>query len=799
MLKNYIRVASRSLKRSRSYSLLNILGLSLGMSGAILIFLFLQFHLGTDRFQPGFKDLYRVVLDLKLDEGTEHEPGSAYALSAALGADYTLVKQAGFVSKIPSVTLATDQNGSVRRFLEKGNAAYADQGYMTMFHFDWLFNNGAASMHEPFMAVVSEKMARKYFGQTNVVGKILRLDNTSDLKIAGVFKDQHLPTDFNFDIYISLPTLKKTEPSGWISEFAWISSRNATFVRLEESADPVRLEKLIAANGNKYYGGNAKYYEHHLQPLADVHFDERYGGQIRPRILWILGGVGFFLVVIACINFVNMATAQALKRAKEIGVRKVLGSTRNQLFWQFMVETALLSVIAGIVSLAFSALLLPLMNQWLKAYTFTIGFLFQPLVLSFWAVVLLVVIVTAGFYPAVIISGFNPITALKNKGGSKLVGGIGVRRSLVTVQLVIAQVLIIGTWVLMLQMKYFRDTDLGFDQHAVISVALPKLSDQHKVNESLRDRLLQYPQISSVSYQYEAPTSAMGFGGSFRYDNRSEWEKFVIRDRFADQYYLQTYQMPLLAGRSFSAKDSVAEFVVNEELMKRLGIVDPQLMLGKQMEDGASGLKGEIVGVVKSFHLKSLQEAIEPCVIFARPELYKEIAIKMKTGDFAVTLVNIEKIWKETYPDEVFSYQFVDEQIERFYEKEEQLTALIRSFAVLAFLICGMGLYGMVSFMVSQKKKEIGVRKVLGASVNHIVYLFGREFSLLVVFAFLIASPVAWYFSVQWLNGFAYRIELNWWIVGLGGVTTLALTCATVGYKVVRAALVNPVDSLVSD
>jgi putative ABC transport system permease protein len=311
--------------------------------------------------------------------------------------------------------------------------------------------------------------------------------------------------------------------------------------------------------------------------------------------------------------------------------------------------------------------------------------------------------------------------------------------------------------------------------------------------------MLQYPDIKSVSYQYEAPTSSMGFGGSVRFDNRVEWEKFVIRDRFGDENYLKTYRMPLLAGRSMVKRDSVVEFVINEELMKRLGIRQPELILGKQLEDGASGFKGEIVGVVKSFHLKSLQEAVEPCAIFANPKLYKEVAIKLDSRNLSQSIQHINEAWLKTYPDEVFSYEFVDEKIARFYEKEEQLTSLIRSFALVAILICCLGLYGMVSFMVTQKTKEIGVRKVLGASVSNIVSLFGKEFLILVTMAFFIAAPIAWYTMTKWLNHFAYRIDLAWWILASGGFIILLITLMTVGYKVITAALMNPVKSLASE
>ncbi len=796
MLKNYLKIALRNLRNNRTYTFLNILGLGMGMTGAVLIFLFLQFHLSTDRHHPHFERTYRVVLDLLLDEGTEHGTDSSVPMATALARDYSQIEKVGFIRKNPNTTLSSTSEKVVKRFIEKDQVVFSNQDFMQMFAFDWLGKEASAAMKEPYTVVVNEKMAGKYFGTTDVIGKTLTFANVTNLRVVGVVKDQLHPTDLNFSIFISLPTLKKVEPAYEMDNFGWLSGRNMTFVRVVNHAKAAHIEALIKKSGSKYYGETAKYYHHKLQSLADVHFDEKYDCKIRRSILWILAGVGIFLLVIACINFVNLATAQALKRSKEIGIQKVLGSTQRQLFWQFMSETALVTVVSAFLALLLVAILLPLLNIWTHTQSFDLTMLLQFQLVFFWLLTIVATITFAGFYPSVIISGFNPITALKGKLGSRQAGGIGLRRSLITIQLVIAQILVIGTLVLILQLKYFKNADLGFDKNAVITIPLPKINPEQSIRQSLRNDLLQYPEIISVTYQYEAPTSSMGYGGSVRFDNRVEWEKFIIRDRFGDENYLPTYKMPLLAGRNITARDSITEFVVNEEMMQKLGISKPEKMLGRQLEDGNSGLKGEIVGVVKSFHLKSLQEDVEPCVIFARPELYKEVAIKLDTKDLSETLGAIQEVWKKTYPSEVFSYQFVDEQIMKFYEKEEQLTTLIRSFAMIAILICCLGLYGMVSFMVTQRTKEIGVRKVLGAGMESIILLFGKEFLILVIIAFLIAAPIAWYTMTSWLNGFAYRINLQWWILGSGGILILLITLMTVGNSVVKAALMDPVRSL---
>ncbi|TLU98892.1 ABC transporter permease [Dyadobacter luticola] len=799
MLKNYLLIAARNLKISPTYTLLNIAGLALGMAGATLIFFFLNHHLATDRHQPNADRLYRVVLDLHLDEGIVHESGSAFALSSVLGRDYAGVEKAGFVRKIPMVTFSAGSGQATKRFMEKDNVAYADQGYMQLFDFKWLGHNAVKSLQEPFTVILSQKLARKYFGTEDVTGKILRLDNAHDLKITGIIADSEHPSDFQFDAYISLPTLKTIEPSNWISDYGWISSRNYTFVRLASGAHAARIEQLITKNGKTYYGDNAPYFRHHLQPLADIHFNENYDGKIRKSILWILGGVGGFLILVASINFINMATARAVRRAKEIGVRKALGGTRQQLFWQFTCETALVTVLAAWTSNLIIIPLLTPLNNWTHTQAFQFSGLFSLKIAVFALVIWVTIILLAGFYPAVILSGFNPVAALKSKLGPRQVGGIGLRRSLVVVQLAIAQIMIIGAMVMMLQIRFFRKADLGFDHKGVIKITLAKPGQVPVNRQSLRNDLLQYPAVKSVTWEHDAPTSDMGFGGSVRFDNRTEWEKFVIKNRYGDADYIKTYQMPLLAGRSFSDRDSVPEFVVNEEFMKKLGIRDPEKMIGKMMEDGASGFQGRIVGVVKSFHLKSLQEGIEPCVIYARPDQYREVAVRLDMSNFWQTLARIRRTWEAHYPGEVFNWEFADEKIASFYDREEQLTNLIRLFAWVAIVICCLGLYGMVSFMVTEKTKEIGVRKVLGAGVDNILALFGKEFLVLIVVAFAIASPLAWLIMNKWLSHFAYRIDFHWWLIASGGLLILPITAFTIGFRVVKAARMNPVKSLASE
>lgn len=799
MLKNYTTTSLRNLGRNRSYAIINVMGLSLGMTGAIFIFIFLQHHLSTDRHHPNFGRLYRVVLDLHWDEGSESNSDASVALANSFSNDYPMVEKVGFSQKIPVATLSSQNGSDVKRFIEKDLVAYVNQGFMELFARNLLAGNLENIMNEPNVAVITEKIALKYYGSTDVVGKVLRFDNAINLRIAGILKDNFHPSDLEFEVYLSPKTLKSVDPAFEFENFGWLSSRNTIYLRLPEAVTPQMVNEEIKRNSERYYATAAKNYHHHLQPLAELHFDEKYGGKIKRSIIQILAIVGVLLVVIAAINFVNLATAQALKRSKEIGVRKALGGTKAQLFSQFMTETAMLTLGAGALSMGLALALLPFLNQWMHTDIFSLRSIFQWQVVLFASIAMILVTLLAGFYPSVIISGYNPVLALKGKLRSRQGGGMGLRRSLITFQLIVAQMLVVGTAILLFQMHYLKNSDLGFDQSSLVTIQLPNNDSLQNVKTALRNSLLQLPDVKEATYQYAAPSSTMGHGGSVKFDNRADWEKFVIRERYGDENYLKTYQMRLLAGRSYSDRKGVNEFVINEELMRKLGFTNPEKILGKMLHTGMDDRKGAIVGVVKSFHLKSLEAAIEPCAIFANPDRYKEIAVKVNTRNWSKSLQSLQFVWQKAYPDEVFSYQLVEEQIAHFYEKEEQLTSLITSFAFIAIMICCLGLFGMVSFMVVDRTREIGIRKVLGAGVESILVLFGKEFVILTIIAFIVAIPASRYLMESWLNGFVYRVDLKLWLFVMSGLLILVITLSTIGYRVVQAALMNPVKSLGGD
>jgi putative ABC transport system permease protein len=798
MLRNYCYTALRNFRNRPGYSFLNCLGLALGMAGGIVLFLFIYFHWQTDRHHAGADRIYRVVLDLHLDDGSvEPSPGTSLPMVEALRKDYPAIEKAAFLKEMisPVVSVAAPAGVEAKRFLEEGTVAFANEDYFQVFTYQWLLGNPLRVLAEPNTVVLTEKYARKYFGEVNVAGKVLLLNGTP-LRVTGVVADYPPATDLRKEVFVSLRSLKGLDPGLDQSSFTWISSRHQLFVALATGASADRLEGQLPAFSKRYFEDVAHAFQFHLQPLEDIHFNTRYGGSMSRAMLGMLALIGVFLVSIACMNFINLATVQAFLRAKEIGVRQVLGSTRGQVFGQFMTETAMLVLTAGLLGGALSLLLLPLLNEWLGT---AIG---PPLIGSgvFWLFcVALVVGVTlaAGSYPAWVLSSLRPAATLKAGRYTPRSKGAALRKVLVVAQFAIALVLIISTLVVTRQLRLFQQADMGFQQTSLVSVLLPKTTETER--QALRNQLSSIPGVERVTFQYRPPASDSYMGGSVRFDNRADWEKFPIRDRYGDAQYLQTYGLKLVAGRNFIERDSLPEVVVNEAFVRKLGLRNPEQALGKAIEDGTSGTKGVIVGVVRDFHSRSLHEAIEPCAIFYHSPRLEQTGIKLQTASLSTTLRQVEAQWRRSFPDALFSFEFLDEQIARFYEKEQLTGRLVNLFSGLAIFIACLGLFGLAAFTAQQRTKEIGIRKVLGATVGNIVGLLTKDFLKLVFIAFLVAAPVAGYVMQGWLQDFAYQVSLGWEVFAVAGAVALLIAVLTVSFQAVKAALTNPVKSLRSE
>ena len=505
--------------------------------------------------------------------------------------------------------------------------------------------------------------------------------------------------------------------------------------------------------------------------------------------------IGIFLFVIACVNFINLATAQAVNRSKEVGVRKVLGSNRNQLALQFLSETALITIVALIAAIAIAATALPFLNKLLEV-EMSLNFITDPSLILFVFAVAIVVTLLSGIYPAIILSGFNPITALKSKVSAKMVGGISLRRGLVILQFAIAHVLIIGMLIVVKQMDYFKNASLGFDKAAIINVDVPGDSINHIKIDYLRNQLLSNTDIQNVSFSFGSPSSENNWNSDFKYNHAAKTTDFSANLKWADADYFKTYHLQFVAGRPYYPADTVREFVVNETLLRKLGIRDPKDAIGKEINFWNGVKVAKIVGVIRDFNSYSLRQPMAPVVLSTWKDVYQTINIKIKPGAEKPTLAYVEKLWNQAFPDYVYEYKFLDETIRNFYKQENQLSQFYKIFAAIAIFISCLGLYGLVSFMAAQRTKEVGIRKVLGASAQNIVYLLSKEFTLLIIIAFVISAPVAYYIMHQWLQNYTYRIPLGASIFVLAIISSVVIAWITVGHRAIKAAMANPVKSL---
>jgi putative ABC transport system permease protein len=796
MIRNYFKIAWRNLRKHKFYTLINIFGLSLGISCCIILFQFITYHLSFDTYHHNAKSLYKIVEQMHLEDGTTlYERGAPMVLAVAIKTELPQIKDAAVLVQKRSFTISVSQsNGAGKKlFYEKENVGLADKHWFNMFDYTWLAGNAANAFNDPDNAVITHKLAQKYFGTDDAVGRVIRLDNKHNFKVTGVLKDNVENTDFKCDMFLSLTSIKTLYPDiqqQFQNDWYYEDSRNVLVLSLPASLSPKTVEAAITKVSGKEV---AKTFRYILQPLNEVHFDGRYSGVIQKSLLTTLGIVGLLLIVIACVNFINMATAQSFKRAKEIGTRKVLGSTPSAIFLQFIAETSLIVLFAGLLAVLSVWLFLPVLNSWLQT-ALTFNFAHDYVLFAFIALSMVIITTAAGFYPALILSRFKPVNALKNQIGNQWQSTGLSRKSLIVIQNIIAQVLIIGTIIITMQVRYLKTTNLGYNKTGVIMLPLPDF-DKGKT-DFLRNQLLTQPGINSVSFCYRAPSSTSDKGGSIKYDGR-EWEKFVGRTIMGDAGYAKTFGLNIIAGRNIAESDTAMEYLVNEKLAQKLGVKNPQDIIGHKFTAGdLSDNPGTIVGVVKDFHAKSLYTAIEPEYISTFRKAYQYAGVRIDMKSQSVALAQMQKIWQSVFPDNVFEYRFLDEQIADFYQKEDLLNKLIKSSTVIAIFISCLGLLGLISLLTLQRTKEIGIRKVLGASVTHITALLSADFLKLIIIAVIIASPVAWFIMSKYLQDFAYRIDIQWWVFALAAIIAILIAFVTVSFQSIKAAMANPINSL---
>lgn len=800
MFYNYLKIAVRNLLRHKSFSAINIAGLALGIASCLLLFTVIRYELSFDRFQPDYSNIYHVVTEDKYEDGITYNPGVPVPTLEGLRVQYPQIKMGALFSSYGSQVTVLSNNSAENKFIEPSGFFFADPEFFQVFHFDWI-QGSPDVLAVPDNTVLTKSTAAKYFGDwKNAMGKLLRLDNLVTVKVAGILNDPPPNTDFPLKIVTSMKTVKaNADAYSYADTWNSTSSNFQIFMELPSNISAATMDKQLVAFSKKNFVKHQSVKTSFLQPLSDVHFDKRFtnfGDHVTSRTtLLTLSLVGLFILIMACINFINLSTAQAVGRSKEIGIRKVLGSKRQQLFFQVLLETGVLVLISILLAVGISVISLPLIKN--VAFIPSSVPFFTGKLFLFLAILFVIVTFLAGVYPALILSGFKPIQALKNKITSATMGGVSLRKSLVVVQFGISQILIIATLIVISQMSFVKNADLGFNQQAILLFNSSADSTVHSRQEAFKQRLLQIPGVKSVSFSSDVPSSDNGWFSNFSFDHRPD-VNFAVSLKFADEDYFKTYGLEFAAGKPYGKSDAIKELVINETLAKQLGLKNPEDAVGKEIRIGGQPWK-TITGVVKDFKTNSLRESVKPVILAENKPVYGVTGIKLNSSNIQKTKASVENVWNQFFPEYAYTTSFMEEDIQNFYKLENQLESLYKIFAGIAIFISCLGLYGLVSFMAVQKTKEIGVRKVLGASVKNILVLFSKEFTILILISSVFAIPVAWYMMNHWLQNFTFRIKMNPGTFIIAVAISLIIAWISVGYKSFKAALTNPLQNLRSE
>ncbi|WP_129714940.1 ABC transporter permease [Pedobacter sp. SYP-B3415] len=792
MFKLNLKIALRNLWKNRGYTIINILGLSVGMGCCLLIFLFIRYQTSFDQDFANRERIYRVVSQWTYAEGQFHSQGTPRPLPRAIREDLPGLEKVAAIQRSSGIIKVTRPDGREKLKVNR-QVFYAEPELFDIFDFRWE-KGKSGLLNEPNTVVLSDSLARTFFGSADAaIGQSIIFDQTTTLKVVGVLATIPPNTSFPLEIVISYKTYKSPDMDSWGS----VTSASECYVLLKPGVSAASLEQPIRQFVKKHYDGTGPGKESHsLQPLSDIHYNTEYGnlaGTVIPKKeLYGLAVIGLFLILTACINFINLATAQAVGRSKEVGVRKVMGSQRKQLIVQFLTETLAITVLALIVACVLAELAIPGLNS-LFNDDLSFSLFSHPVIFLFMSGLVLLVSFLAGFYPALVISGFSPALAIKNKISSTASGGMSLRRILVVVQFAITIVLIIGTLVILEQMRYIRSQPLGFNSQAVALVSIPNDSSSRQRFVNLRERVLKLPGVTAVSLCSAPPSSQNNNESSFSY-NSTENESFQVNTKFADEHYQSTFGLKLLAGRFLQRADTIREYVVNETLLKKLNVKNAGDALGKYITMG--GRRAPIVGVVKDFNNMTLRETISPILLGSHIRTYELLAVKMDSRAIIEVMPLIEKVWNDMLPEYVYSSTFMDEQISGYYESERITGTLFKIFAGVIIFISFIGLFGLISYVATQRTRELAIRKVLGASTTELVRLLNSSFMIMVLCANLVAWPLAYIFVSRWLSQFSYRIELSVWPFLLAMFVSLLVTFVTVSLRSFRAARTNAIDAL---
>lgn len=806
MFKNNLKIAWRSLKKQSFFTLLNIFGLAIGITGALLVSLYIYDELNYDTTFADGDRIYRIDADIKFGGSEMKSPQAAAPMAAAMQKDFPQVEQ--------TVRLRSRGGALVRPVGEDANAketdvAFADASFIDFFGIDILSGDAKTALAEPNTLVLTKTAAAKYFGKESALGKRLLLNNTDTFTVSGVIED--LPKNSflrNYSIFMAMEGHPASKEDNWGGHNFYTFIKLIPGANIEAFQKPLQgmLEDYMLPWAQEFFPGmtaetfaaSGNYIRYHTMPLLDIHLYSQRDSEMSPngsiQNVYILSFIGLFLMILASVNFMNLSTAHSLKRAKEIGVRKTLGSNKRNLVWQFLTESVLISLLSLLAGILLSTLLLPFFNE-LSGKDISIPFTS----LMFWASVLIATVVLglfSGSYPAFFMSRFMPVDTLK--GGQSSIGGGKVRNALVVFQFAISVFLIVSTLVVFQQLNFIQGKDLGFTKDQVVI-----LDDTNSLGSQLtafKNEITDLGQVKNATISVFLPTpSARSNSSFFKEGSRDQENAMQMQDWEVDTDYLSTLKIELIAGRDFNEKfvgDSLS-MIINEATLPILG-VSAQDALGIRISDDVEEAHPAfytIIGVVKNFHYESLRENIQPLGMSLN-NATGNLAIRLKAGDFSGAISNIENVWNKMAPGQPFNYRFMDESFNTTYDAEQRLGKIFTVFTFLSILIACLGLFGLAAFNAQKRTKEIGIRKVLGASVSQISYRLTTDFLKMVGISILIALPLGWYVMNKWLEDFSYRIEIAWWVLALAGLLAVGVAILTVSYQSIKAAIVNPVKSL---
>lgn len=796
MLKNYFKTAWRNLAKNKVFTLLNITGLSISVVVCLIIGIWLTRELSFDNFHPNGSKIFRVSNTFKSESESFSQAPSGPAFGAQLPNELPIVKSACRV-----FTGSNKLKYDSKQFFE-ADAISVDSNFFNFFGFKLIKGNPRQVLQSPSQVVLSEDMAVKYFGKNDPLGKTILIDDEYPVTVSGVVENAPVNSHIQYSCIFTSSFLRQNLMKKYNFDFnvMWVGGWPLTYVQL---ADPQKwkeaerqINEVAARFSEKEWKENKMSYKYFLQPLRDIHlksqlrYDANNNGSItRVKIFSILG---IIVLLLACINYINLTTAGAVRRAKETSVRKVTGATSQQLIRQFFLETVILCTLSVFIGLILLKIILPGFSAWIgSTYTFDLTITNILVIICF----VIVISSIAGIYPSAILSSFNPVTTLKGSFTQSKKGNI-IRKSLVVFQFSITIALIAAIFIINRQMNFIKNKSLGFNGNAVIEVQFQGDSSVIKQYASLRNELLASPYVLDVSGHDGNVVGGLGNGWTTTENLKGEEISTSLYNMAVDTSYFNTYNLKLAAGRFFSKDiptDTTAAVLVNEAAVKTFGWQTPEKAIGKKFGKGKDAQY--VIGVLKDFNFENLHKPVEALKI--NYSIHgSELSLKVDAGNMSLAIDNLKKIWKALVPDVPLQYAFVDENISKQYGNEQKMQGIFYAFAGLSLLIACLGLFGLSIFIVERKIKEIGIRKVLGASVGGIVSLLSKDFAKLVVISIIIATPFSWYFMNGWLEDFAYRINISWWIFALAGIIALAIALLTISFRAIKAAIANPVKSL---